>query len=59
LGIVAVEPVFSRLISFYLSFGVGIVMLAIGLLTRICALTLKQKNEVTAEERLMSGLKDI
>jgi nickel/cobalt exporter len=58
LGIVAVGLVFSRLISLYLSFSIGVIMLAIGLFIGIRSLVSKQKREVTPEEKLMGRQKD-
>jgi nickel/cobalt exporter len=53
-GIVVVGFVFSRLISFYLSFGVGAIMMATGFFIGVRSLLSKQKREVTPEEKLLS-----
>lgn len=58
LGIVAVGLLFSMLISFYLSFGVGVIMLVIGLFIGIRALLSKEKREVTPEEKLLERAKN-
>ena len=57
-GIVVVGLVFSSLVSFYLSSGIGVIMLAVGLLIGIRSLLSKEKREVTPEEKLSDRQKN-
>jgi len=51
-GIAVAGLLFSRLISSYISYAVGFVMLAVGLFIGVRALVSKKKREVTPEEKL-------
>ena len=52
-GIAVVGIAFSRLISSYISYVVGFVMLAVGLFVGVRALVSKKKEEVTPGEKLL------
>ncbi|MGA3289957.1 MAG: hypothetical protein ABSD42_06960 [Candidatus Bathyarchaeia archaeon] len=52
-GIAVAGIAFSRLISSYISYAVGFVMLAVGLFIGIRALVSKKKEEVTPGEKLL------
>jgi len=52
-GIAVVGIAFSRLISSYISYAVGFVMLAVGLFVGVRALVSKKKEEVTPGEKLL------
>ena len=52
-GIAVAGFLFSRLISSYISYAVGLVMLAFGLLIGIRALVSKKKEEITPGEKLL------
>ncbi|MGD0330883.1 MAG: hypothetical protein ABSB40_10700 [Nitrososphaeria archaeon] len=52
-GIAVAGLLFSRLISSYISYAVGFVMLAVGLFIGARALVSKKKREVTPEEKLL------
>src|SRR5208283_4084388 len=52
-GIAVAGLLFSRLISSYISYAVGFVMLAVGLFIGIRALVSKKKEEVTPGEKLL------
>lgn len=56
-GIAVAGLLFSRLISSYISYAVGFVMLAVGLFIGVRALVSKKKREVTPEERLLEKKK--
>jgi putative Mn2+ efflux pump MntP len=56
-GIAVAGLLFSKLISSYISYTVGIVMLAVGLFIGIRALVSKKKREVTPEEKLLEQKK--
>jgi len=51
-GIAVAGLLFSRLISAYISYAVGFVMLVVGLFIGVRALVSKKKREVTPEEKL-------
>ncbi len=51
-GIAVVGLLFSRLISSYISYAVGFIMLAVGLFIGVRALVSKKKEEITPEEKL-------
>ncbi len=52
-GIAVAGLLFSRLISSYISYAVGFIMLAVGLFIGIRALVSKKKEEVTPGEKLL------
>ena len=52
-GIAVAGILFSRLISSYISYAVGFVMLAVGLFIGVRALVSKKKEEVTPGEKLL------
>jgi len=52
-GVLAIGFVFSRLISRYVSLGIGVIMVATGLFVGVRALSSKKKLEVTPEEKLL------
>jgi len=52
-GIAIVGLLFSRLISSYISYAVGLVMLGVGLFIGVRALVSKKKEEVTPGEKLL------
>jgi nickel/cobalt exporter len=56
-GIAVAGIAFSRLISSYISYAVGFVMLAVGLFIGVRALVSKKKREVTPEEKLLERKK--
>ncbi len=56
-GIAVAGLLFSRLISSYISYTVGSVMLVVGLFIGVRALVFKKKREVTPEEKLLEKKK--
>jgi len=56
-GIAVAGLLFSKLISSYISYAVGFVMLAVGLFIGARALVSKKKREVTPEEKLLKEKK--
>jgi nickel/cobalt transporter (NicO) family protein len=56
-GIAIAGLLFSKLISDYISYAVGFVMIAVGLFIGFKALLSKQKREVTPEEKLFNTKK--
>jgi phosphate/sulfate permease len=56
-GIAVAGLLFSKLISSYISYAVGFVMLAVGLFIGVRALVSKKKREVTPEEKLLKEKK--
>jgi len=58
LAIVALGIVFSSMVSYYLSFGIGVIMIAVGLLIGARALVEKENREVTPEQKLADRQKN-
>jgi nickel/cobalt transporter (NicO) family protein len=56
-GIAVAGLLFSKLISSYISYAVGFVMLTVGLFIGLRALVSKKKREVTPEEKLLKEKK--
>jgi putative Mn2+ efflux pump MntP len=56
-GIAVAGLLFSRLVSSYISYVVGFIMLAVGLFIGIKSLASKNKREVTPEEKLLETKK--
>ncbi len=52
-GIAVAGLLFSKLVSYYISYAVGFVMLAVGLFIGAKALVSKKKREITPEEKLL------